>query len=373
MTPLSRDAFAVTSTYLNHAAVGVLPKSTRDAIHRFVDAHGDAGVLGTFGYEAKMPEYRAQFAALLGGAGDEIAFLRNTGDGATILAHGVDWNAGDELLLCHDEFPSNVYPWLALRERGVNVRLLSGRLTPERLRAEISARTRAVVVSWVSYFDGYRHDIAQLAEIAHASGAYCFVDVIQGLGALHLDVRETGIDAAFGSGAKWMLALQGVGYLWVRRSVMERLRVALPGWRSVKDMWAFHDYEQPWIDEASRYEGGTPNFLGALSLATSATFLRDAGTLAIQSHILALRERLIDGLLRHDVELITKPDAHVASGIVTFRASVDDQVAFGRSLQAKGFVTTWRPTGIRVAPHGYNTDDEIDAFVALVAARIHNE
>ena len=370
MTPLSRDDFAITSTYLNHAAVGVLPKITRDAIHRFVDAQAEAGVLGTFGYEAKMPEYRAQFAALLGGDGDEIALLRNTGDGATVLAQGVDWKPGDELILCHDEFPSNVYPWLALRESGVNVRLLSGRLTPERLRTEITTRTRAVVVSWVSYFDGYRHDIAQLADIAHAAGAYCFVDVIQGLGALHLDVRETGIDAAFGSGAKWMLALQGVGYLWVRRSVMERLRVALPGWRSVADMWAFHDYEQPWIEEASRYEGGTPNFLGALSLATSATFLREAGTHAIQTHILALRERLIDGLSRHGLELITKPDAHVASGIVTFRAPVDDQVAFGRALQAEGFITTWRPTGIRVAPHGYNTDAEIDAFVALVAARI---
>jgi selenocysteine lyase/cysteine desulfurase len=371
ITPLSRSDFAVTAhyTYLNHAAVGVLPVATRDAVDAFVRGQAEGGVMGVYRTEAAMPEYREILGRFIGASGDEIAILRNTGEGATALALGIDWKPGDELVLCDNEFPSNAIPWLALRDRGVNVRFIPSereRMTPDVLRKYVSNRTRVVTVSWVGYADGYRHDLASLAEVTHDAGALFCVDAIQGLGAFPLDVRALGIDALYGGGQKWLMALQGVGYLYVTRELLGRLRLGTPGWRSVDDIWDFLNYDQPLIDDASRFEGGTPNFVGALSLATSLGVLQAAGAERIAAHVLAITDRLCEGLERLGAEVLTERGEGISSGIVTFRIPGCESIALGRTLQREGIITTWRASGIRVSPHGYNTADEIDRVLDLL-------
>ena len=370
-TPLPRSQFAVTEryTYLNHAATGVLPVSSRDAIDAFVHGQAEGGVMGVYMYEAQMPQYRERVGRFIGASGEEIAILRNTGDGATAVALGLDWSPGDEIILTDNEFPSNAIPWLALRSRGVNIRFVRSereRMTPDVLRRLMTPRTRVVTVSWVSFADGYRHDLAALAEVAHASGALFCVDVIQGLGAFPLDVQDANIDVAYGGGQKWLMSLQGVSFLYVRRELLNRLSLGAPGWRSVEDMWDFLNYEQPLAGNASKFEGGTPNFVGALSLDRAIDVLQSAGAAAIAKHVLALTDRLADGLDRIGAEVLTERGEGISSGIVTFRMPGRDNVALGKALQREGVVTTWRESGIRVAPHGYNTTEEIDRLLELV-------
>lgn len=348
----------------------MLPVATRDALHAFIDDHAARGVLGTAPREMAMPEYRRRVGAFIGGAGEEIALLRNTNDGATVLAQGCDLQAGDEVITGANEFGANAYPWLALRERGVHVTLVQApreRMTPDVLRRTMTSRTKLVAVSWVSFADGYRHDLAALADVAHAGGALFVVDAIQGLGALPFDVRETGIDACYASGAKWLMALQGVGVLWLRASLLDRIAVRMPGWRSVEDMWDFLDYAQPLAHDATRFEGGTPNFLGALSLATSIGVLESAGTARIGAHVLALTDRLADGLASRGYAVLSdRSRDDVKSGIVTFRREGDDPVALGKRLGQAGICVTYRPAGIRVAPHGHNSADDIDALLGAL-------
>ncbi len=370
-TPLARSEFAVTEnlTYLNHAAVGVLPKRTREAVDAFVAGHAERGVMGVWPIEAQMPAFRERIGRFIGASGSEIAVLRNTGDGANAIALGIDWRDGDEILLGDNEFPSNAIPWLALRARGVNVRLLptaNERITPDRLRREMTPHTRLVSVSWVSFADGYRHDLGALAEIAHAGDALFCVDAIQGLGAFPLDVRELGIDALYGSGAKWMLALQGVGFLYIRSSLLERLQLGVPGWRSMADMWDFFNYDQPYINDASRFEGGTPNFLGALSLERSIDAIEEAGTARIGAHVVALTDRLCEGLRGLGATIHSLRGPGISSGIVTFSIPGRDSVELGKTIQREGIITTWRASGIRVAPHGYNDESDIDRLLAEV-------
>jgi cysteine desulfurase / selenocysteine lyase len=366
--PLAREAFELAPglVYLNHAATGVLPVATREALHAFVDDHAARGVLGVYTRELALPAYRSRIAAFIGGRGEEIALLRNTSDGATILAQGLDLRAGDEIVTGANEFGANVYPWLALRERGVVVRFIDApreRMTPDVLRRTITSRTKVVTVSWVTFDDGYRHDLAALAEVAHAHGALFVVDGIQGLGAFPLDVAASGIDAFYAGGQKWLMALQGISFLWLRAGLLDRVALRLPGWRSVADIWDFLDYEQPPIPNASRYEGGTPNVIGALSLATSIEVLAQASP-RVAPHVLAITDHLDSGLrARRYTVLSDRARDDVKSGIVTFRRDGDDPVALGKHLQHAGFCTTYRPIGIRVAPHGYNTIDEIDAFL----------
>jgi cysteine desulfurase / selenocysteine lyase len=367
--PLAREAFALAPglVYVNHAAVGVLPIATRDALHAMIDDHAARGVLGTASRELSMPAYRRRIAAFIGGRGDEIAVLRNTGDGATVIAQGLDLGPGDEVITGANEFGANAYPWLVLRERGVAVTLIDApreRMTPDVLRRHISSRTKVVAVSWVTFDDGYRHDLAGLAEVAHAHGALLAVDAIQGLGAFPLDVRETNVDAVYAGGAKWLMALQGVSFLWLRANLLDRIALRMPGWRSPSDMWNFLDYAQPPAADASRYEGGTPNFLGALSLATSMDILTAAGVDRIAEHVLALTDRLTEGLRSRGYAIVSDRTAEgVRSGIVTFRRDDVDPIALGKRLQQAGIVSTYRQTGIRLAPHGHNTAEEADAIL----------
>jgi len=368
--PLSRDQFDLAPglAYLNHAAVGVLPRATHGMLQEMIDAHARAGVLGVAPYEMDLPGLRRRIGAFVGGSGDEIALLRNTGDGATIIAQGLDLEPGDEIVTAANEFGSNAYPWLVLRERGVIVRLLDApreRMTPDVLRAAISPRTKLVAVSWVTFDDGYRHDLGALAEVAHAAGARFVVDAIQGLGAFPLDVRKVPIDALYAGGAKWLLALQGVSFLWLRASLLDRVALRLPGWRSVEDIWNFLDYDQPPAPNASRFEGGTPNIIGALSLATSMEVLAGAGVDRIGAHVLALTDRLCEGAAARGYTIDgDRPRAEVKSGIVRIRRDDVDPIALGKRLGAAGICVTYRASGIRVSPHGYNIADEIDALIA---------
>lgn len=374
MTPaLDRDQFEVTRnyTYLNHAAVGVLPASTRNALNAFIDAHAAAGVMGVFKTELQLPHYRAAVAGFIGASAREIAILRNTGDGANVVAAGLDWRPGDEIVISDNEFGANAYPWLACRDRGVNVRFVETakeRMTPDVLRKLMTANTRVVAVSWVSFSDGYRHDLPALAAVAHERGALFCVDVIQGLGPFTLDVRASGIDAAYGGGAKWLMALQGVSFLYVREELIGKLRLANPGWRSSEDMWNFLDYSQGPVDDASRFEGGTPNFIGALSLAESIAVLRSGRDM--DGYVLALTDRLSEGLVRLGARLSTVRAPGASSGIVTFSVPDCDPVALGKILQEERIVTTYRSNGVRVSPHAYNTFEEIDHLLEVTAQAV---
>jgi len=355
--------------YLNNAAAGVLPRRTRDVLIALVEGQARAGVLGFAAVEANLWGYRERVGAFIGAQPEDIAFLRNTGDGANTIARGLDWAPGDEIVLCDNEFGANVLPWLALREAGVELRFVRTareRLTPEVLANHLRPRTRLVALSWVSFADGYRHELAPLAAIAHDHGALFCVDAIQGLGAFGLDVRQAGVDALYCGAAKWLLALPGVSFLYVSPPLRERLTVRWRGWRDVADIWNFLDYDQPLAAGSARYEGGTQNFLGIAALDASVLLLASTGTDRISAHVLALTDRLANGLSARGAVLHGLRGPGISSGIVTFSLPGRPPVELGRALARKGFVTTYRATGIRVSPHGYNTVADIDDFLAAL-------
>ena len=215
----------------------------------------------------------------------------------------------------------------------------------------------------VSFFDGYRHDIDALAEVAHSAGALFCVDAIQGLGAFPFDVKRSNVDAAYAGGAKWLLSLPGVSVLYVDAALRDRLAVRWRGWRDVEDIWDFLRYDQPLAPNASRFEGGTPNFIGVAGLAASMDVIEEAGTDRIGVHVLALTDRLAAGLERLGATVFSERRDGVSSGIVTFALPGRDPVELGRRLGREGIVVTYRPSGIRVSPHGYNTPAEIDALL----------
>ena len=376
-TPLPRAEFAVTErfVYLNHASAGVLPRTTVAAIEQFAREHAEGGVRATYPYDLRLPEYRDRIGRYIGAAGAEIALVTNTSVAAATVAAGLKWNAGDEVLLCDNEFPANATAWVALRRRGVAVRLLETRherLTPQRLCRVMTPRTRLIAVSWVSYADGYRHDLAGLAAVAHEGGALLCVDAMQGLGAFTLDVRELDLDALYAGAPKWLLGLHGIGLLCLGARLRDRLELAMPGWRSVRDIWDFHNYEQAYSEQALRFESGTPNIVGALSLVSAIDLFERSGTAAIAEHVLMLTDTLCEGLHAIGARIASPRGLGVSSGIVTYTLPQVDSIELGHALERKGIITTYRATGVRVSPHGYNTVHEIEALVNVSAQAAHS-
>jgi cysteine desulfurase/selenocysteine lyase len=325
---------------------------------------GCAGILEA---EAHLEEVRTQVARAIGADGDEIAFLRSTSDGALVVANGIAWREGDEIVLSDTEFGANVYPYLHLRDRGVRVRFIRSpqRMTVEALEEFCGARTRLVAVSYVCFADGYRHDLAALGAWCRRRGILFAVDAMQGFGQLPLSVGAWQMDFCYFGAAKWLLAPQGLSVLFVRHPLEEALRPALCSWRSVCDPMNFLDYAQPLARGARRMEGGTINHPALAGLARSLELLTTATLPAVESHILALTDRLIRGARERGIEVKSDLTPQNRSGIVLLGCPTSKLPLIAQRAARRRVGVTIRDNGVRVSPHGYNTPDDVDAVLEL--------
>jgi len=377
-TPLPRSQFPVTEhhIYLNHAGVAPLSQAAVDAMVadvRHVADHGSAVEPERFD---RVDEVRLTAAALLGVPATDVAFVKNTTEGLAFVAEGLDLRPGQRVIVPDREFPSTLFPFLALRDRGVRVDLVQprgpgGALPLEAFAAALDeAPTALVTVSWVQFGTGWRTDLEVLADLCHRHGALLCVDVIQGLGVLPCSLAEWGVDFAAADGHKWLLGPEGLGVLYVAAEHRDRLRVIEPGWASVAQREQWDDLRLDYDDSARRFEGGTLNVAGALGLGASLDLLAGAaggrGVEAIWEHVDGLAARLTQGLTEAGATVLSDRSPSARSGIVTFTVEGRAPEAVVESLAGAGVVASPRGGGTRLSPHGYTTVDEIDAVIDLV-------
>ena len=371
-TALDRALFPVTQewVYCDHAAVGPLPLPARDAVARVLDAQMRAGTAGILHIEARKGEIRDRVATAIGAAPQEIAFMRATSDGALLVANGLDWRPGDEIILSDDEFGANSYPWLNLRRRGIStllVRAPQARLTVETLERLRTPRTRLVAVSYVGFSDGYRHDLAAIGDWCRRRGVLFAVDAIQGFGPLPLDLGAWHVDFCSFGVAKWLLSPQGLSVVYVRREHIDRLGPAMLSWRSVRDPMRFLDYAQELDPAAARFEGGTISYSALMGFGESLRILAQAGFENIERYVLGLNECLIHRAREARIGVLSSTQPGTRSGIVLLDRGGRSVDALQRRAADLKIAVTIRDNGIRVAPHGYNIEREIDAVVEMVA------
>jgi selenocysteine lyase/cysteine desulfurase len=253
-----------------------------------------------------------------------------------------------------------------LSDRGVETRRVptdEGRVDPDRVAAACDHRTRILTISWVSYSTGWRNDLERMAEIAHRRGALLFVDAIQGLGVLPLDVRRTPIDFLAADGHKWLLGPEGAGILFVRREHLNRLRATGVGWHSVahKD---FNRIELVLKSTAERFEGGSENMVGMIGLGQSIKLLRSHGTEALAERVLAITDLACERLTGVGARIASDRRPEHKSGIVLFDMPGVDPVAMRRHLLGRKVVLSCRAGKLRITPHAYNDESDIQRLIA---------
>jgi selenocysteine lyase/cysteine desulfurase len=369
-----RSLFPVTQelAYLNHA--GVAPISTRveEAIRRYLE---EATRLGASQYakfyDREIERVRTRAALLLNARADEIAFVKNTTEGLGIVAAGLDWRQGDEILTCDLEYPSNVYPWWSLRGRGVETVMLrgrNGRLPLETVEEALqSPRVRMLTLSSVEFGSGAQNDLEALGRLCGDRGVLFCVDGIQSVGCFPIDVERCGIDFLSADGHKWMLSVEGCGIFFCSKRAQSLVTPRVIGWRSVQNNRDFDNYHMDLQPNAGRFEEGTPNTIGIFGLGAAIDLLLEIGVSAIAERVLALTDRLVEGLHGRGAKLRSPRGPGEASGIVSFVMPDEAPGDTVRRLHASQIFVTERRGGVRASPHFYNSEDEIDQLVAALA------
>ena len=353
--------------YLNHASVAPASTRVRQAVRGWLDHQVESGP-DVPGWIAREREVRALCARIIGAESDEIAFVRNTSHGLSAFAEGLTWAPGDEVAVCvAEENPANLYPWMNLERRGVVIRAIESRdggVTPETAAAACGPRTRLLTVSPVQFGTGARTDLEALGALCHERGIIFCVDGIQSVGAFPPDVKRAHIDLLSADSHKWQLGLPGIGFAHVSRRLWPRLRPVAVGWKSTKNPL---DSDHPALDlreDAAKLEEGTPNLMGIYGLGAALDLLLEAGIPRIANHI-------ADWLAALERELRTlgcdpRPTTSYRAGILTFAPPRETAASFVVRAQAAGIVLALRRGRVRVSPHLYNGQRELDALCGLL-------
>jgi len=360
--------------YANHASLSPPSTAVREAVMGTLDGYARGGMAWYVEEVARRDRLRDRLAAMIGAAGDSVALVANTSAGVLDIALGLPWRRGERVLLFDGEFPTNVTPWQqAAQHHGLELvwmRADDFRTDREgalaRLEAELERGIRLVAVSAVQFTTGQRMPLAEMGELCRAHDAELFVDAIQSVGIVPLDVEAMGIDYLACGSHKWLMAPEGIGFLYVAPERAERLEPNMAAWLSQEDAFAFLKrapgelrYDRPFRRGALMAEAGTPNTLGAAGLEASLGLIDDIGVAAILEHVQAWHDALEPGLLERGFESARMGAALGRSGILSVRPEDPSQSpAWVRAMAGRGIACASPDGWIRFSPHWPNALDE---------------
>lgn len=372
MNEAVRALFPVTerAIYLNHAAVSAPPLPTIDAIQSQLNDVSQNGSVNFRRWLEVKEHTRQLLARTLGARPEQVAFMRNTSDGLSTVANGLDWRTGDNLVTFRREFPSNIYPWLRIRDtRGVEIRFCEerqGRIDFDELIGLIDARTRIVAISQVQFASGFRADLERIGRAARNHDALMVADVIQALGVIPLDVQSEFVDVAAGACHKWLLTPEGVGFLYLSDRARERIKPTLVGWISVPDPDDYNNFEQGWKHGTLAWETGTTSISLIHGLNASLQILHEAGVPAIQNYLENLTDHLCERLQDTNYEIVSSRQPGEKSQIVCVRHPQLSSMDLYGHLKNANIITAPRGDRLRISPHFYNTIDEIEGLITAL-------
>ncbi|MDN5869812.1 MAG: aminotransferase class V-fold PLP-dependent enzyme [Nitrococcus sp.] len=363
--------------YLNHAGVAPWPRRAHEAVAAFARENITRGAADYARWGEVEQRLRERLARLVTApTTDDIALVKNTSEGLSLVAYGLNWQPGDNVVINDHEFPSNRMVWESLAERfGIEVRdvALGAAETPEDAILEaMDERTRVLPVSTVQYGSGLRMNLDRLGQACRANETLFCVDAIQSLGALPLDATQIAADFVIADGHKWMLGPEGLGLFYSTAQARDRLCLLQYGWHMAARIGDYDTLDWGAAASARRFEAGSPNMLGIHALEASLALLEETGAARVEQAVLNNARHLIARIqMEPTLSLITPAEPHRHAGIVTFRDNGVDAHALSRELRSRGVICACRFGGIRLSAHYYNSAASLDRAIDLVLTIRH--
>jgi cysteine desulfurase/selenocysteine lyase len=357
--------------YLNHAAVSPWPRRTERAVRLFAEENLHQGSQNYPRWMETESQLREQCKVLLNAQSKtDIALLKNTSEALSVVAHGLSWQTGDNVVISDQEFPSNRIVWESLATKGVQTRqadLATAAAPEDALFALVDSRTRILAVSSVQYASGLRMDLQRLGDFCKEHGILFCVDAIQSLGALPMDVQACNADFVMADGHKWLLAPEGCAVFYSRPQTRERLTLHQFGWHMVEEYLDFSRRDWQVAKDARRFECGSPNMLGIHALSASLSLLAEVGIDEVAKRVLANSEFLMEKLATiPNIDLLTSCEPGRYGGIVTFRHRVKGPNELHHQLTARNIQCAQRGGGVRFSPHFYTPREHLEQAVHAV-------
>jgi selenocysteine lyase/cysteine desulfurase len=355
--------------WLNHASISPLSTRVEAAVNAYMQNRMTGDIDIYMSMLATVKRTKANLGALVNAAPERIGFAANTSEGLNILANGLAWKTGDRILLNDIEFPTNVVPFLNCRRHGVEidfVKSVRGEILIDDIERAITPRTKLLAISFVQFLSGFKADLTAIGALCRKHGIIFCVDSMQGLGAAPLDTQAAGIDFLANGGNKWLMGMMGTGFVFLTPELQARIHQHHIGWTSNQNFFGdFFNYRIDPDETARRYENGTQNYCGITALHASTSTLLEVGIDNIASHIGTLNDAVIAMCDDLGFDTITPRDSTKRAGIVSF-ACPNSQEVFER-LTRRGVIVSVREDMIRIAPHFYNTLEEIGALRCALA------
>lgn len=359
--------------WLNHGGGAPMHTRSRDAVERAAAAMTEGSMLTmTEGFAADRNALFDGLASMLNADPAHITLTRATAHGLGLLAGGLDWRDGDNVVGAWMEFPTNLYPWMALADRGVELRRAAphdGRIGVEQVMEHVDDRTRVVALSLVQFWNGYRADVASIGAACRDRGVVFAVDAMQAVGAVRIDLAGANVDLLAAGSMKWLLGTWGIGFCWLHPDLIDQLRPVLVGMGSVADPFGdVMDPELAWAPGARRFQESAASWLDIAAFRAGVDLLAEFGHDAVEERVIGLTTRLGKALEADGHEIVAPwpREPEESSGLIAFRTpGVDPQQNVNAALEAGLFIRAYGDMN-RVSPHFYNTEEELDRLVAVL-------
>lgn len=355
-------------TYLNSAAVSPMPSVAVEAAYSQLKDASENGTINYLEWIQTKQRARELVAAMLKVRAEQIAFMRNTSDGFSAVANGLDWAEGDNIVSFEREFPANFYAWRMIRDKfGVELRLCperDGRIDLDEFTNLIDSNTRLVSISAVQYASGFRADLERIGRVAREADALFAVDIIQGFGAMPFDLPAQFVDVAAGASHKWLCSPEGCGILYLSDRARERVEPTFVGWISVETPWDFEDSEQPLKPNALAWESGTGGSSLFYGLEQSLKLLHETGAENIWNYLEDLTDYLCELLKAKNYEIISSRAKGEKSQIVCIMPKANQTSnELAENLENENIIVSPRGERIRIAPHFFNDREDVEKLI----------
>ncbi|MGO9243785.1 MAG: aminotransferase class V-fold PLP-dependent enzyme [Verrucomicrobiia bacterium] len=358
--------------FLAHAGVSPLPRRVAEAMKEYVEAASRDNQENVVSDEV-IGKTRALAAGLINARPEEIAFVGSTSMGLAMVAAGLPWERGDQVVCYRDDYPANVYPWMDLARRGVDVKFVEprgfGNITVDDVERVVTHKTRLVSLASVHFQSGWRLDVDRIGKFLRERGILFCLDAIQSLGALQTSVEF--VDFAAADAHKWLLGPLGTAILYVRKEHYDRFHPPLVGWHSASSPNFIAQESLVFKPDARRYEPGSLNLAGIVGLRAALQLILECGMETVEARVLGLARQIIAQAARAGFAVIGPTEGAGLSGIVSLAAETTDMAKLHARLNAANVVTSLRYTRdgrkcLRLSPHLYNRDEELPRLDEMV-------